>query len=105
MTTKWSAHQRNLLRNRRGCKAHGLQMAHTLPASLPPHWNPARATAFPASPRQAPGQTLLSKWSLFLTIHQENSIQSVQKYPPHSQQIKTRGLIKTQDGPIINKQQ
>lgn len=77
-------HQGYLLLNRWACKAHGLQMAHTQPTPLPP-LKPGQSHCFPSIPWPGPRiNTMLSKWSLFLTIHQENSIQNVQKYPPHS---------------------
>lgn len=61
----------------------------------------------PCIPWPSPGiNPALSKWSLFLAAHQKNSTQSIKKYPPLStHQIECKGSVKTQDDPLINKQQ
>lgn len=71
-------HRGNLLPNGRAHKARGLQMSH-LPSSL----KHGQSHCFPCNPWPSPEiNTALSKWSLLLAAPQENSSQSVQKYPP-----------------------
>lgn len=54
-----------------------------LPPPVP--LKPGQSHCYPCIPWPSPRiNTVLSKRSLFLIIHQENSIQSVQKNPPHS---------------------